>query len=135
MDKIEALERKQLKSGKYISLLDLMPEAEFDEIMENRKKNCTGQIFRGKVNAFINSNGEYVYQERMVPLKKKSCPGCDLCGFLADDLRELIENEGLPIINNIEHGALYQLNIVNETTDWETGMIDDWDFEFVKVEE
>lgn len=96
---------------------------------------CKGLIFRGKCNSFINSNGEYVYQERMYPLKKKSCSGCDKCGFLHETLEEYLSNGLNPIISNIEHNALYKLTDVNIQKDWESSIVDDYDLEFVRIKE
>lgn len=95
-------------------------------------KACIGKVYRGRRNSFVNKKGEYVYQERMLPLKKQSCPGCKHCDYLFD---ELYDGLSLPIIDNIEDGALYRLKVVNESMDWETGIIDDYDLQFVKIEE
>ena len=97
------------------------------------KKPCNGKIYRGKVNAFINAKGEYIYQERMIPLKRQSCRGCEQCSWIDDDLPEFISNDTLPIIQQIEDGMTYKLSIVNESRDWESGQVDDWDFEFIKI--
>ena len=94
---------------------------------------CKGRIYRARVSAFIDNRGDYVYRERMVLLKRKSCIGCEECGCLDDMLSEFLSNETPPIIMHIEDGALYSLRVVNESRDWESGMIDDWDMEFVKI--
>ena len=39
----------------------------------------------------------------------------------------------MPIIDNIEHGALYELKVTNVSVDYESGYADDWDIEFVKI--
>jgi hypothetical protein len=96
---------------------------------------CKGKVYRGKRNAFINAKGEYVYQERMLPLKRQSCSGCEKCGWMDDELPEFISNDTLPIIHQIEDGATYRLSVVDESRDWESGQVDDWDFEFVKINE
>ena len=95
-------------------------------------KKCNGMVFRGRLNAFVNSKWEYVYQERMLPLKRKSCPGCEQCGYLDEYLHEFTSMGTLPIIENIEHGAIYSLQVVNQSREWETGIVDDWDIEFIK---
>jgi hypothetical protein len=107
----------------------------FDISLEpkNAKDSCKGKIYRGRVNAFLNAKKEYVYQERMVPLIRQSCPGCEACGWLEDELKESIGNNALPIMSDIEHEATYRLEIVNQSRDHETGMIDDYDMEFIKV--
>jgi len=107
-----------------------------EQIMDNtdNSNKCKGKIFRGKVNMFLNAKGHYVYQERMIPLKRKSCPGCEYCNYLLDDmLPEFINCGPSPIIQNIVDHALYRLSVVNESRDYETGIIDCWDLEFVKI--
>lgn len=98
---------------------------------------CTGLFYRCKVNSFINSKGAYVYQERMVPLKRMSCPGCVHCGDLLDELNEVAFDKYMngPVIEKIKDSGLYKLQITNISTDWESGIVDDWDIEFVLVEE
>ena len=100
----------------------------------SEKETCKGRIYRGRVNAYV-SNDTYVYQEKMVFLKRLSCKGCDSCGFLIDDLQErsFEPKRYGPIIKNIEDGELYELKVVNIQKDWETGYADDWDLEFVKI--
>jgi len=107
------------------------------DCMENlaEPEVCLGCIYRAKVNCFMNKKGEYIYQERMVPMKKLSCPGCKDCGWVEDELSECIACGTPPIIKNIEHDKLYKLAIKNITYDFETGYADGWDLEFIKIEE
>jgi len=100
---------------------------------EDQPEECKGLFYRGKTNAFLNNNNEYVYQERTKLLKRLSCPGCDVCMWLYDMMEECIANDTLPIIDNVVNGELYRLKVVNEIRDWEFGIIDDWDLEFVLV--
>ena len=92
---------------------------------------CKGIIYRGRVNAYINDKGKYVYQESMTPLKRLSCNGCDKCGWIHEAISEGIGNERLPIIDNIQDNALYEVAVENESRDWETGYIDDYDLVLV----
>lgn len=101
---------------------------------DNPEAKCKGKVYRCRVNAFVNSKGEYVYQEKMIPLKRKSCPGCDKCGYLEDQLPEFVSMGSAAEIQGIEDGAIYRLEVVNESRDWETGIIDDWDLAFIKCE-
>jgi len=97
---------------------------------KKQEGKCKGLIFRGKLNTFF-SIDKYVYQESMVLLKKKSCPGCQECQFLLDDLPEMLDRGNL--INDFEDGALYKLEMSNVITDWETGHADDWGLLFNKI--
>jgi hypothetical protein len=93
---------------------------------------CAGLYFRGKVNNYM-SNGKYVYQESMSLLKRISCNGCDECGWILDDIKESTGNGKPPIINAIKDGEVYRVIVTNESNDWETGIIDDYDLEFVET--
>jgi hypothetical protein len=114
------------------SLIDLL---DCEATGNDPETECKGKIFRCRVNAFVNSKGEYVYQERMIPLKRKSCPGCEKCGHLEDQLPEFISMGTGVNIHGIVDGGIYCLAIVNESRDWESGVVDDWDLAFVLCEE
>jgi hypothetical protein len=95
--------------------------------------NCKGLIYRAHVNGFINKYGNYVYKETMILLKRKSCPGCLQCDWLKEELQEGLLNEVLPICDNIIDNQLYKLQVARR--DWETGIVDEYDLEFVKYDE
>ena len=97
------------------------------------KKDCKGQIFKCVVNNHIDTNGSYVQKFTMKMLRRKSCKGCQYCEYLDEYAREEIDNVGEILVDNPQHNALYQLSVVNITTDWETGFADDFDMEFVKI--
>lgn len=107
-------------------------EAEIsDDWSEESEPLCIGLFFRAKKNYYLNSRDEYVYQERMTPLKRMSCKGCSQCGYLKDELNEQCCMDEPPIVDDLQHGAVYQLKVTNIQTDWESGYADDWDIEFV----
>jgi hypothetical protein len=72
-------------------------------------------------------------------MKRMSCAGCSHCGALLEDLQERLSLYGddkfvyAPVVQDAENGALYTLAVANESRDWETGIVDDWDLEFVKI--
>lgn len=106
-------------------------------IINNQNSICKGKIYKAIINNYINSKGEYINQVRMIPLKRKSCPGCLYCNGITESLRGIsdIDNYLLPTISHVEHGKLYSLNIVNEHYDFENGIVDDWDLEFIEINE
>ena len=121
--------------GQHPAYVPCSPNSRSKMFEEPEKTKCLGLFYRGRINSYANARGDYVYKESMTLLKRKSCPGCNNCYFLHDNLREIASEEYRPIIRNIEDGALYSLQAVNPSRDWETGIIDDWDLEFVKMEE
>jgi hypothetical protein len=108
-------------------------ELELDITAERDPKDCKGLIFRGYRNAYA-QGAEYHIKKGFRLLKRKSCPGCAKCGFFSDDINEMIDSNGL-IIPDIENGALYSIRVTNIGTDWESGLVDSWDYEFFKVDE
>ena len=95
---------------------------------------CKGLVFKGKVTQYLTNtkgNFEIVRKEKVRLSKRLSCKGCDHCGWLLDSINELSENVILP---NIEHNELYSVHTINESRDWETGIVDDYDVEFFKIE-
>lgn len=93
--------------------------------------DCIGQKFRCNINTYVH-NDTYSHSIQMRRLKRKSCLGCEECGWVMDELAEHISCDGLPIIQHPNHGAIYSLRIVNISRDWETGYIDDYDLEFIE---
>lgn len=97
---------------------------------------CKGRIYRAKVNHFLNKNEHYIYQERMIPMKRMSCEGCDVCGWADEHLREFSYFDTPLIMDEpIKHDQLYELIVCNLGYDWETGICDEWDLAFVKIGE
>ena len=108
----------------------------FKNIETNEKINdCKGKIYKFKQNYFKNAKGHYIYKETMVPQKRLSCPGCEVCGWLIESLDEMNQYtyDNGPPIEYPEHNALYELSVTNQSRDWESGVVDDYDIEFVKV--
>ncbi len=97
-------------------------------------EDCKGLVYRGYVNEFY-FDGRYELKQGLRKLKKKSCPGCYHCGYLEDEMNEFISMDTRIIIPEIEHGELYTLTISNVSRDWESGIADDWDMEFIKIKE
>ena len=102
------------------------------ELVHTQRKKvsvCVGMIFRYSENEFINSNGDFVYTERMRLQRRLSCKGCEKCDWLHDCYKE----QGVVWPKGLVKGELYSLQITNESRDWESGYIDDFDLEFVRV--
>lgn len=105
--------------------------------VKTRIAECKGMVFRYREN-FYWSGTRYVWQESMNLLKRKSCPGCEKCWGLREDLHELSTgNYSRPPIlpSNPKDQGLYTLIYTNVSTDYETGWVDDYDIEFVEYQE
>jgi len=93
------------------------------------KQECKGNVYRVREYSFFRKIGIIMFQREYVPMKKLSCPGCERCEYLTEDMNE----SDFKVIHGGDHGDLVRLTITNEKHDWETGYIDTWDLEFVKV--
>ena len=101
--------------------------------MDSNETFCKGLVYRLSINQFINKRGQIIYKETMTPLKRESCPGCEQCGWLKDALKEQIAIEDAVSFDDMEHNAKYYLTTTNESRDWETGIIDDYDLIFKRL--
>ena len=108
----------------------------FESIKINPEiQECKGLVFRGFHSVFYDSLTMRIERREGIRLlKKRSCPGCKQCGFLLDAMDDMISTNTLLFPEEgIEHGKLYTIIVVNESRDWESGQIDEWDFEIIKV--
>ena len=94
---------------------------------------CKGLVFRAYVTDYVNRYGEFIHTERLRLMKRQSCR-CQSCQIQFDCYLESINIGLMPIIDDplIDKG-LYGLKIVNESRDWETGVIDDYDYKFIHI--
>lgn len=72
----------------------------------NKKNNCKGLIFRGRVNSYISGNNIITQNKTIRLLKRKSCEGCENCGWFFDSITEFLHNDPA-ILANVENGKLY----------------------------
>jgi len=101
------------------------------------KKGCRGVFFRGKKNVWFDYHkGRLVYKQELRLLKRISCDGCQDCGWIFDQMSDMIGSDGIIYPKyGIEEGKMYTIAVTNESRDWETGIVDNWDFKIVEVEE
>ncbi len=107
-------------------MIGLVPAVEREEV-----EICKGLIFRYRETEYLNSDGAFVRTNRMMPMRRKSCPGCSKCDWFFDCYKE----QGVMWPSGLKEGELYHLTVVNVSTDWETGYVDDFDLEFVEYKE
>lgn len=106
-----------------------------DDLGINHKevKECKGQIYRLRKSVYIGKNGNIDEKISMLPLKRKSCPGCIRCGGITENLLEDLD-DGLDIRPCIQDQGLYRMEVVDIGRDWETGIIDEWHLAFIRIE-
>lgn len=99
--------------------------------IEHQVDKCKGVIFKADVGYFQTKRG-FASSFRMNIMKRMSCPGCYVCGWLDEQLGEISNDWPVIGIQKVEHGKLYRLEICNETRDWESGCVDGWDLRLVE---
>ena len=106
-----------------------MSNLNFKQVTCDDPSACKGKVYRVQDNNFLGSNGSYNAHRTYKLLKRKSCKGCNYCGWINDAI-----NDGTTVIDGGNTGDLVTLAICNERTDWETGTVEDFDlvFEVVK---
>lgn len=102
-------------------------------------KDCKGMVFRCSSSQFtyLEKSGKIVWGEKtfMKLLKRDSCPGCDQCAYMFDELHEFSLERDISFRPSLEPGAKYKLTVVDVGVDNETGYCDEWHLAFVKIEE
>lgn len=111
---------------------DLIIKSKWELNHAEEIKNCKGRVYKCKVNKYVNGKDEYVEQIRMIPMKKMSCPGCEVCDWADEYLPDSNFWDNIEI-DVIDDGAFYMLDVINISKDWESGIVDDWDLGFKKL--
>jgi hypothetical protein len=102
-----------------------------DILEDNRETACIGLTFKGHVTVF-SKQGRVERRESLNIMRRLSCKGCPKCGWIRDELQETINMNKL-IMPPIEEGMLYTIQMVNVSTDWESGYVDDYDMEVIPL--
>ncbi len=92
---------------------------------------CSGLIFRTSISNYKTPRFAVHHDISFHLLKRKSCPGCSECGGYYDMLTDSSYIIHYP--DDIKHNDLVTLQYTNVHRDWESGIVDDWDVEFVKI--
>lgn len=97
-------------------------------------------VFRYVREAWIGSEGDINVRERFRPVWRLSRQD-EGTSYLLEDLNErlnaYVNGWGSNPLSARKYKVdqLYQLEVTNISTDWETGIVDDWDVEFVPYKE
>ena len=94
-------------------------------------KVCKGLYWRAKINTFLSSYNSIEHKESLRFLKRKSCPGCEQCGWVFDYIQEAVGFDGI-VIQDLEDGGLYTYNVVTSKGYYDPYPETDY-IEFIKV--
>lgn len=101
---------------------------------EEPKPPCKGLFFRGSVNVYHDGKGRITEKKEIRLLKRKSCEGCEDCFDWWDYMSMCDINEEIGL-SHIEHGKLYTPICITGDPNWETGIVDEWWYEFQEVKD
>jgi len=109
----------------------------FEEKIDKNIKECKGLVFKGYHSTFYdNLTKKIEHREGIRLLKRRSCPGCEKCFFFLDDMNDMILIDGLNFPEDgIENGKLYTIIVTNVGRDWESGLVDEWDFSIIEIKD
>ena len=96
---------------------------------------CIGVYFRYTENNYF-VKGRLIFQKQLSMLKKRSCSGCDTCGWILDDAQNGISDFGEEFFEfppTLRHGDIVELGFIVDSTDWETGYVDAYHIKVIKV--
>ena len=102
-----------------------------EEIEDNTSCNGSGLIYRGYHSEYVHYYGGLGITEGFRQLKRKSCK-CPKCQSILKNWAEDIAC-GIPISvipEGIRDGKLYKLFVLPGSPNWETGVVEDWGYEF-----
>ena len=103
--------------------------------MRDFELDCKGLVYRARVSSFLRRGGEYVDRRGLTLLARKSCRTCGKCFSLSEMFKEYVNDGNYVNTNHLENMGAYRLTITNVIEDYETGLIDHYDIEYIKVEE
>ena len=85
-------------------------------------------VVRVKTTAYETANG-YAFKKELIKLKRL-CKGFD---FFQEDCRMIDIYDVYEKIKNLYqvNDGIYQIIMTNVSKDWETGYVDDWDYELI----
>lgn len=119
-----------------MTLFNIDVEAKTDPKINDGEhpEGCKGVYYRCRVESFLGVTKEEINTRiRLSKLKRMSCPGCAVCEYEEEYLREEVNICGNEeFLNGMEHNAIYKLEI-ESSKDWETGMYEVDGIDFVKV--
>ena len=105
-------------------------DAYIRELDKGKDEPCSGLVFRYRENTFWDSlRNSLSIRKSLTLLKKRSCT-CTTCLYNLDYMTEMVDIDGIIYPNDVKDFDLCTLHIVNQSTDWESGIADSWDYEF-----
>ena len=104
-----------------------------DELLSTATKKESENICIVRVKTSMWSDAKGAYIKKNIMFLRRQCKGFNV---LEEDISAAGAQDVLPRILNLSEcdDGIYRLITCNESRDWETGYIDDYDYKLVKVQ-
>lgn len=106
-------------------------ELEIDEVVD-KANNCKGIFFRGVVSSYISGNTIINQNKSLRLLKRRSCSGCEKCGWFWESINDFLFSDHL-LLSNIEHNKIYTPSAII-IENWEDGVEELDGIDFINVD-
>lgn len=74
------------------------------------RKKCKGLVFRYTSSTYLSKHGSIEVRQSLRLLKRQSCTGCALCGWVIDEIKEWIEQVDFKnVVSDFEDGDICKL--------------------------
>jgi hypothetical protein len=105
---------------------------DFSDLLETETTDtgCQGNIYKASVSVYKTKRG-FAQTIRLNRSARLSCPGCSYCGWQYESIDEIGHDWPVLGIEDAEDGKFYGLSICNHSSNWESGLVDDWDLEMI----
>jgi hypothetical protein len=98
------------------------------------RENCKGLYWRAEVSSYC-YEGRIGVKKTLKLLKRKSCKGCEQCGWVQEFLNEDVFNDPeIDYLADIEHGKMYTYSASSYKGPYDL-YADDIEIEFIEVKE
>ena len=105
-------DKVQLPKGAKMNHAELTKRYEDVAAEEN---GCKGIVFRAYSSTYMDSQGNLAIRDGLRKLKRKSCPGCEYCGWWEDQKSDIIPEETFVIADwPLEDGKLYGVRFADD---------------------
>ena len=88
-----------------------METNQLKEVKTNNKNKCKGLYWRAQVSSFLSTHNSIETRKSLRLLKRKSCSGCEHCGWFWDYIKEDICIEICDYIGDVEDGKVYTFKV------------------------
>jgi len=105
-----------------------MEEIRFKDVEDAEQQPC--YYFKCYKHCYTNKYGYICCLTQMRPVKPSTHQGW------VEEFYSNVDNETLQLMfegREVKEGHVYELVIIDEERDWETGIIDEWSYDFIEV--